>query len=287
MEQNSINSTLRLESLMQALPYIKEFKDTVVVVKFGGSQLRLGKELDSFADDMVLLRSLGINVVVVHGGGPQVDEVLKVYNKEAVFKDGLRVTDRETLDIARMVLVGKVGRDIVAAINRHGGYAVGATGEDGRLMIAEKRDPELGYVGTVVEVQAAIIERLYHEQLIPVISTIGVTKDGESLNINADEAASAIAIGLNAKKLIVMSNVPGVLTDINDMDSVISEMTVVEARELMKSDEISHGMIPKIESCVQAVEKGVDKAHIIDGRVEHSILLELFTEDGIGTMITH
>lgn len=272
---------------MQALPYIKEFKDTVVVVKFGGSQLRLGKELDSFADDMVLLRSLGINVVVVHGGGPQVDEVLKVYNKEAVFKDGLRVTDRETLDIARMVLVGKVGRDIVAAINRHGGYAVGATGEDGRLMIAEKRDPELGYVGTVVEVQAAIIERLYHEQLIPVISTIGVTKDGESLNINADEAASAIAIGLNAKKLIVMSNVPGVLTDINDMDSVISEMTVVEARELMKSDEISHGMIPKIESCVQAVEKGVDKAHIIDGRVEHSILLELFTEDGIGTMITH
>lgn len=286
MQEEQESQKLRLDALMQALPYIKEFNDTVIVIKYGGSQLRVGQELDSFADDIVLLRSIGINVIIVHGGGPQVDEAMKIYGKEPEFIDGLRVTDEETLTIARMVLVGKVGRDIVAAINRHGGYAVGTTGEDGRLMIAENKDPKLGLVGSVKEVRTSILERLYNEQLIPVISTIGVTEDGESLNINADEAASAIAVGLKAKKLIVMSNIPGVLKDISDPDSTISEMTFKEAIALTKSDQISAGMIPKIQACIDAVEGGVQRAHIIDGRLDHSVLLELFTEAGIGTMIT-
>ena len=286
MLQNTQNSELRLNALMQALPYIKEFNNTVVVIKYGGSQLRVGQELDSFADDIVLLRSIGINVVVVHGGGPQVDDAMKVYGKEPEFVDGLRVTDLDTLTIARMVLVGKVGRDIVAAINRHGGYAIGTTGEDGRLMIVDQKDPKLGYVGSVKEVRSSIVERLYHEQLIPVISTIGVNEQGESFNINADEAASAIAVGLGAEKLIVMSNIPGVLKDVSNPDSVISEMTSAEAHDLISSDKISAGMIPKIRACVDAVDGGVKRAHIIDGRLSHSVLLELFTEEGIGTMIT-
>ena len=277
---------LRLEALMQALPYIKEFNDTVIVIKYGGSQLRVGLELDSFADDIVLLRSLGIKVVVVHGGGPQVDDAMKVYGKEPEFIEGLRVTDYETLTIARMVLVGKVGRDIVAAINRHGGYGVGTTGEDGRLMIAKKKNPKLGFVGTVTEVRTSILERLFSEQLIPVISTIGVTEDGESLNINADEAAAAIAIALKAKKLIIMSNIPGIMKDITDPDSVINNMTVEEATKLTKSDTISAGMIPKIKACIDAVAGGAERSHIIDGRQNHSVLLELFTETGVGTMIT-
>lgn len=286
MTQNSQTSEMRLVALMEALPYIKKFSDSVLVIKYGGSQLRVGAELDSFADDMVLLRSLGINVVVVHGGGPQVDDAMKIYGKIPEFVGGLRVTDKETLTIARMVLVGQVGRDIVAAINRHGGYAVGATGEDGRLMIARQKDPALGYVGTVTEIRASILERLYHEQLIPVISTIGVDDNGESLNINADEAAAAIAVGLKAKKLIVMSNIPGVMKDVNDPDSVITEMDLQQTRDLMNSGTISEGMIPKIQACVDAVAGGVERAHIIDGRLDHSVLLELFTEEGIGTMVT-
>lgn len=276
----------RSRALVDALPYIKQFQDSVIVVKYGGNSHSVGPQLDSFADDIVFLRSVGINVVVVHGGGPQVDEAMKIYGVESERIDGLRVTDKKTLEIARMVLVGQVGRDIVSAINRHGGIAVGTTGEDGRLMLAHQKDPRLGFVGEVDEINASILESLYFESLVPVIAPIGVDSEGQSLNINADEAAAAIAIGLGAKKLIVMSNIPGLLKDVNNLDSVISEMTAIEARQLMDTDAISEGMIPKIRACVDAVEKGVERSHIIDGRKSHSLLVELFSDAGIGTMFT-
>ncbi|HMS24932.1 MAG TPA: acetylglutamate kinase [Acidimicrobiia bacterium] len=286
MANEEMAAEQRSRALIDALPYIKEFNDCVVVVKYGGSSHAVGPELDSFADDIVFLRSIGINVVVVHGGGPQVDEAMKIYGMEPEFVDGLRVTDKETLMVARMVLVGQVGREIVTAINRHGGIAVGTTGEDGRLISAHQRDERLGFVGEVDGINASILESLYFEDLVPVIAPIGVDEEGQSLNINADEAASAIAIGLGAKKLIVMSNIPGLLKDVNDPESVISEISSIEARQLIDSDSISAGMIPKIRSCVDAVDGGVEKAHIIDGRVPHSVLVELFSDAGIGTMFT-
>jgi len=281
-----VKTNEKIQALLEALPYIKEFNNAVVVIKYGGSQMRVGAELDSFADDIVLLRSLGINVVVVHGGGPQVDEMMKLHGKEPEFVNGLRVTDKETLNIARMVLVGQVGRDIITAINRHGGYAVGMTGEDGQLLLVEPKDEKLGLVGSVKQIKPEIIERLYDKQFVPVISTIGVDENGQSFNINADEAAAAIAKGIGATKLIIMSNIPGILKDINDEDSVISELSIEEAKNLVKSDSISAGMIPKIQSCIDAVDGGVERAHIIDGRQDHSVLLELYTNFGIGTMIT-
>lgn len=284
MSEQELSSEITLKALTSAMPYIKEFKNKVIVIKYGGSQLRVGAELDSFADDIMLLRSIGINVIVVHGGGPQINEALKIYGKEPQFNAGLRVTDKETLNIARMVLVGRVGRDIVNSINRHGGYGVGITGEDGQLFVAEKISEELGYVGEIKKVNASIIERMYREDLIPIISTIGVDEQGQSLNINADQAAAALAIALGAEKLIIMSNIPGLLKNVNDPDSVISELEVDDARRLIESGEIAHGMIPKLASCVEAVESGVRRAHIIDGRQAHSVLMELFTNEGVGTM---
>ena len=286
MNNEEMTPDERSRALVDALPYIKQFQDSVIVVKYGGNSHSVGPQLDSFADDIVFLRSVGINVVVVHGGGPQVDEAMKIYGVESERIDGLRVTDKKTLEIARMVFVGQVGRDIVSAINRHGGIAVGTTGEDGRLMLAHQKDPRLGFVGEVDEINASILESLYFESLVPVIAPIGVDSEGQSLNINADEAAAAIAIGLGAKKLIVMSNIPGLLKDVNNLDSVISEMTAIEARQLMDTDAISEGMIPKIRACVDAVEKGVERSHIIDGRKSHSLLVELFSDAGIGTMFT-
>lgn len=286
MNNEEISAHDRSRVLVDALPYIREFHDSVIVVKYGGNSHTVGPQLDSFADDIVFLRSVGINVVVVHGGGPQVDEALKIYGIETQRIDGLRVTDAQTLKIARMVFVGEIGRDIVTAINRHGGIAVGTTGEDGRLIEAHQRDERLGFVGKVDKINASVLERLYFEELVPVIAPIGIDENGQSLNINADEAASAIAIGLNAKKLIVMSNIPGLLKDVNNPESVISEVRSIEARELMKTDAISEGMIPKIRACVDAVDGGVERAHIIDGRVAHSLLVELFSDAGIGTMFT-
>jgi len=286
MPKQTITSEITLEALTQALPYIKEFKNKVIVIKYGGSQLRVGSGLDNFADDIMLLRAIGINVVLVHGGGPQIDEAMKIYGKKPLFIDGLRVTDKETLNIARMVLVGKVGRDIVNAINRHGGHAVGVTGEDGKLLVAKKINEKLGFVGSITKINSNIIESLLEQDLIPVISTIGVNEDGESLNINADEAAGELAVSLNAEKLIVMSNIPGILKDISDPTSVISELNLQGAQDLLTSPQIAQGMIPKLTSCINAIEHGVPRAHIIDGRQHHSVLMELFTNDGVGTMFS-
>ena len=286
MENSEMTPTSRSRALIEALPFIKEFHDSVIVVKYGGNSHVVGPALDSFADDIVFLRSIGINVVVVHGGGPQVDEAMKLYGIETKRIDGLRVTDEETLKIARMVLVGQVGREIITAINRHGGIAVGTTGEDGRLILAHQKDERLGFVGEVDEINASILESLYFEELVPVIAPIGVDEKGQSLNINADEAAAAIAVGLKAKKLIVMSNIPGLLKDVSNPECVISEMTSIEARALMENESISEGMIPKIKACTDAVDGGVEKSHIIDGRVPHSLLVELFSNAGIGTMFS-
>jgi len=287
MNFEEMTSDQRSRALVDALPYIKEFHGSVIVVKYGGNSHSIGPALDSFADDIVFLRSVGINVVVVHGGGPQVDEAMKLHGIEPVRIDGLRVTDEETLKIARMVLVGQVGREIVSAINRHGGFAVGTTGEDGRLITAHVKDANLGFVGEVDEINASILESLYTQELVPVVAPIGISDEGQSLNINADEAASAIAVGLNAKKLIFMSNIPGLLKDVQDPESVISEISVAEAKQLVSTKLISEGMIPKVQSCVQAVEAGVEKAHIIEGRVQHSLLVELFSDAGIGTMFSN
>ena len=276
----------RARSLIEALPYIDRFRGAVVVVKFGGNAMVDPELSKSFAEDIVLLRSVGMKPVVVHGGGPQIGELLGRLGKESEFVNGLRVTDAETLDVARMVLVGKVGRDIVGAINVHGAYAVGLSGEDGGLIQAEVRDPELGFVGDIVNVNPNIIERLLSEEMIPVVSTIGSDASGQAYNINADTVAGALAGALDAEKAIYLTDVPGLLRDVEDPASIIGQATVAELRALVDDGTIAGGMIPKVGACIEAVVAGATAAHMLDGRVPHVLLLELFTDAGIGTKIT-
>ena len=276
----------RAQSLIEALPYIDRFRGAVIVVKFGGNAMVDPELSRTFAEDIVLLRSVGMKPVVVHGGGPQIGDLLKRLGKESEFRDGLRVTDAETLDVARMVLVGKVGRDIVGAINVHGAYAVGLSGEDGGMIQATSRDPELGFVGDIVKVNPNIIERLLSEEMIPVISTIGSDAVGQAYNINADTVAGALAGALNAEKAIYLTDVPGLLRDVNDPASIIAQASVSELKDLIDDGTIAGGMIPKVGACIEAVEAGASAAHMLDGRVPHVLLLELFTDAGIGTKIT-
>lgn len=276
----------RAQSLIEALPYIDRFRGAVIVVKFGGNAMVDPELSRTFAEDIVLLRSVGMKPVVVHGGGPQIGDLLKRLGKESEFRDGLRVTDAETLDVARMVLVGKVGRDIVGAINVHGAYAVGLSGEDGGMIQATSRDPELGFVGDIVKVNPNIIERLLSEEMIPVISTIGSDAEGQAYNINADTVAGALAGALNAEKAIYLTDVPGLLRDVNDPSSIIAQASVSELKDLIDDGTIAGGMIPKVGACIEAVEAGASAAHMLDGRVPHVLLLELFTDAGIGTKIT-
>jgi len=276
----------RAEALIEALPYIDRFRGAVVVIKFGGNAMVDPDLSRTFAEDIVLLRSVGMKPVVVHGGGPQIGELLGRLGKESEFRDGLRVTDAETLDVARMVLVGKVGRDIVGAINVHGAYAVGLSGEDGGMIRAEARDPELGFVGNIVEVNPNIVERLMAEEMIPVISTIGSDAAGQAYNINADTVAGALAGALRAEKAVYLTDVPGLLADVDDPESIIAQATVPELRRLIDDGTIAGGMIPKVDACIHAVESGAVAAHMLDGRVPHVLLLELFTDSGIGTKIT-
>ena len=276
----------RAQSLIEALPYIDRFRGAVIVVKFGGNAMVDPELSRTFAEDIVLLRSVGMKPVVVHGGGPQIGDLLKRLGKESEFRDGLRVTDAETLDVARMVLVGKVGRDIVGAINVHGAYAVGLSGEDGGMIQATSRDPELGFVGDIVKVNPNIIERLLSEEMIPVISTIGSDAEGQAYNINADTVAGALAGALNAEKAVYLTDVPGLLRDVNDPASIIAQASVSELKDLIDDGTIAGGMIPKVGACIEAVEAGASAAHMLDGRVPHVLLLELFTDAGIGTKIT-
>ncbi len=280
----------KAQILTEALPYIRRFFGKTVVVKYGGNALAGAASeedgLAQFAADVVLMHSVGMRPVVVHGGGPQIGELLKRVGKESSFVDGLRVTDAETLDIVRMVLVGKVNREIVAAINVHGPLAVGVSGEDTSLLTARQVSPELGYVGEVTDVNTQIVSRLMGEELIPVIATIGTDEDGQAYNINADTAAAAIAAALEAEKLVYLTDIEGIRKDVADATSLLSQVTIAEIDGLITDGTISGGMIPKVEACVAAVKAGVGVAHILDGRVPRALLLEIFTPEGIGTMVT-
>ena len=276
----------RAAALIEALPYIQQFRDSVVVVKFGGNAMVDPALSAMFAQDVVLLRSVGLRPVVVHGGGPQIGALLKRLGKSTEFVDGLRVTDAETLDVVRMVLVGKVGRDIVGAINVHGAFAVGVSGEDGGLITAEPTDEALGFVGDVASVQPGILERLLAERMIPVVSTIGADASGQAYNINADTVAGALAGALGAEKAIYLTDVAGLLTDSDDPSSIVPHATVKDLEAMVANGTISGGMIPKVRACIDAVNSGAGSAHLLDGRIPHVLLLELFTDAGIGTMVT-
>jgi len=272
--------------LVEALPYIRRFWGKVVVVKYGGNAIGDDASPAAFAEDIVLMRSVGMRPVVVHGGGPQIGDLMNRLGKTPEFRDGLRVTDAETLDIARMVLVGKVNRDIVSTINVHGPLAVGLSGEDAGLIRAEAKSPELGYVGEVSGVDPTIVERLLAQELIPVIATIGSDDEGQAYNINADTAAGAIAAAVGAEKLVYLTNVEGLRRDKDDPSTLISSTTTTELAALVADGTVVEGMIPKVASCIEAVRNGVGQAHILDGRVAHALLLEVFTQTGIGTMVT-
>jgi acetylglutamate kinase len=273
--------------LVQALPYIQRFHGRSVVVKLGGAAL--DRELDrALAQDVLLLRSVGVRCVLVHGGGPQVDQMMRRVGKEPEFRDGLRVTDAETLEIVRMVLVGKINRDLVGTINREAlddPVAVGVSGEDAGLLTVIPRESSLGFVGDVSHVRASVLERLLDEGLSPVVSTIGADHTGQPYNVNADEAARAIAVAMAAEKIVYLTAAPGLLENVEDETSLIPRLTSAELRERIEHDSVSAGMIPKLRACAEAVDAGVGTAHIIDGRVPHALLIELLTDEGIGTMV--
>lgn len=281
-----MNATESVDVLLQALPYIQRFHGRVMVIKFGGNAMTSPELFDRFAEDIVLMHSVGIRPVIVHGGGPQIGEWLSRLGKSSEFVDGQRVTDSETLEVVQMVLIGKVNSDIVSALNVHGPVAVGLSGQDAGLIEAEARHPDLGFVGDVTGINPTIIERLLAMDLIPVVSTVGSDSDGQAYNINADAVASAIAEALGADKLIFLTDVPGLLADVSDTDSLITEVSVAQVPGLVEDGTISGGMVPKIAGCVEAIDNGVAGVHLIDGRVPHVLLLELFTDRGVGTMVT-
>ena len=274
--------------LVEALPYIRRFSGRTVVVKYGGNALA-GTESDAltlFAQDIVLMRSVGMRPVVVHGGGPQISDLMRRLGKTAEFRDGLRVTDAETVDIARMVLLGQVNPSIVSAINRHGSLAIGVSGEDAGLIRARRADPELGFVGEVDAIDPIVLVRLLDQDMIPVVATIGTDGSGQAYNINADAVAGAIAEALGAEKLVYLTDIEGLRRDVDDPSSLIRQSTADELQRLIDEGVLQGGMIPKIASCVHAVSHGVERAHILDGRIPHVLLLEIFTDEGIGTMVT-
>jgi acetylglutamate kinase len=282
----STDAATRAEILVEALPYIRRFRGAAVVVKYGGNAMIDVGLARQFADDVVLMRSVGLRPVVVHGGGPQISALMERLGMVPEFRDGLRVTDADSLDVARMVLVGKINRDIVSAINVHGPLAVGLSGEDAGLILATARHPDLGFVGDVHAVNPTILHRLLAEDLIPVVSTIGTDEAGQAYNINADTVAGAIAEAVDAEKIIYLTDVEGLLRDVDDPASLLSRMSSKELQAMIDAGTLTGGMIPKIAACVHAVENGVTSAHILDGRIPHVLLLELFTDEGIGTMIT-
>ncbi len=288
-----MDSQLVVKVLTEALPYINRFRDKTIVVKYGGNVLdRSDVETDvtsalrDFASDIALMTAVGIKVVVVHGGGPQIGEFMRKLGKESVFVNGLRVTDAETLDIARMVLIGKVNLDIVGAVNKHGPLAVGLSGEDAGLIDAAALDPALGFVGDVQKVDTSILHQLLNQNLVPVVATIASDKGGQMYNINADSVAGALAGALGAEKLVLLTDVSGVRSDPKDPGSLIQKLTISQLKVLMASGKVEGGMIPKTKACISSLENGVKAAHILDGRVPHVLLVELFTEQGVGTMIT-
>ena len=283
-----MSATARADVLVEALPYIQRFAGKVVVVKYGGNALAGSSDdhaLALFAQDLVLMRAVGMHPVVVHGGGPQISHLMNRLGKQAEFRDGLRVTDAETVDIVRMVLIGQVNPQLVSAINVHGPIAVGVSGEDAGLIRAVARDVELGFVGDVEAINPMILHGMIANDFIPVVATIGTDAAGQAYNINADTVAGAIAEALGAEKLVYLTDIEGLRRVIDDPASLIRQATPDELDALIAAGVVAGGMIPKVDSCVRAVRQGVRRAHILDGRIPHVLLLELFTDDGIGTMV--
>ena len=291
-----INSVEKAAVLIEALPYLQRFSGNTVVIKYGGNAM-INEELKkSVMQDIIFLKYAGIRPVVVHGGGPEITSMLKQLGKESNFVSGLRVTDAETVDIAEMVLVGKINSEIVKYLYFLGAKAVGLSGKDADLIIAAKhlakvrengqvKEVDIGFVGDVLKLNTAILETLLDQGYIPVISPIGVGKDGATYNINADYVAGELAAALGAEKLALITDVEGIYRDYNDKSSFVSTLSLAEAQEMIKSGSIDGGMIPKVEACVKALAAGVSKTHIIDGRKPHSLLLEIFTTEGIGTEV--
>ena len=275
----------RAQVLIEALPYIQRFSERVVLIKIGGSTLVDQTLFDRLAEDVVLLHSVGIKPIIVHGGGPQIGHELRLAGKETSFIDGLRVTDQETLKIVSKVLKGQVGRRIVDAIISLGGPAVSLSGETENLISVTPISKELGFVGKITDIAPHSLNTLIEDGQIPVVSTLGIDDKGQSYNINADTAAGALAGALQVQKVIYLSDVPGLLSDKDDVSTLISSITTLEVEGMIVSKGVSDGMIPKVNSCIDALRQGVGSAHLLDGRIPHVVLLELFTDEGIGTMI--
>jgi len=275
----------RAEVLTQALPYIQQYNGKVVVVKYGGNAMINQTLKEQVMEDIVLLHLVGVKVVLVHGGGPEINELMDKLGKKATFVDGLRVTDKETVDIVQMVLAGKVNKSLVNYLEVNGGKAMGVSGIDGRLIEEEMKDPKLGYVGEITNINIGCIEDLLDNGYIPVISTVGCDKEGNIYNINGDTAAARIAGALKAERLIMMTDIAGILKDKNDPTTLIPKITITEAEVLKQNGVIQGGMIPKVNCCIDAIGHGVKNVIIMDGRIPHSILMEILTDEGAGTMV--
>lgn len=281
----TLSNARRAVVLTQALPYIRKYRGQVVVVKYGGNAMINPQLKQQVMEDIVLLWLIGVKVILVHGGGPEISELMDRLGKKPEFVDGLRVTDRETVDIVQMVLAGKVNKGLVSLLEHHGGHAMGICGMDGRLIEAKAKSPKLGYVGTITKINIQPVHDLLEKGYIPVISTVGCDTDGNAYNINGDTAAAWIAGALRAKRLIMMTDIAGILRDAHDPSTLIPELSIGEAKRLFEERVISGGMIPKVECCINAIGMGVQKTIIMDGRIPHSILMELLTDEGAGTMI--
>ena len=291
-ERTAASQGPRIEMLLESLPYIREFSGCTIVIKYGGSAMADETLREAFARDVVLLKYVGLNPVIVHGGGPEISDYMRRLGLEVEFVQGLRVSDKQTVEIAKMVLIGKLNKDIVLRLNRHGQAAVGLCGDDGSLFQVAKRriadsdgaEVDLGYVGSIHHVDVNVLNHIA-EDYIPVVASVGADGDGNSYNVNADEAAGAVAKALGAYKVIFLTDVEGWLADRDDPATLMSETDSAHIRRAIEAGEVAGGMLPKLQACVDAVEAGVRSAHIVDGREPHSVLLELFTDAGIGTKV--
>ena len=270
----------------EALPFIRRFRGTTVVIKYGGSAMVDEALRETFADDVAMLHYVGINPIIVHGGGPHISAAMGQRGIEPQWSEGLRVTDAETIRVVQSTLKGEINPDIVRLVNNHGPVATGLSGLDANLFVAEPEDERLGFVGRVTEVNTGIIDGLQQQRYVPVVAPLARGADGKTYNLNADTAAAALAAALGASKLVYLTDVEGLYRDLGDHDSLIQRITTPELEELLDSGSVSSGMLPKLRSCVSAVEQGVGQVHILDGRVQHALLLEIFTPEGIGTMVT-
>ena len=283
---NAFTNLERAEVLTQALPYIKKYSGKIVVIKYGGNAMINEDLKQQVMEDIALLWLIGVKVVLIHGGGPEISDTMKKFGKKSEFVNGLRVTDKETVDIVQMVLAGKVNKTLVNLLQMKGGHAVGLSGIDGGILEAAMKDEALGYVGEITKIRTRPITDLLEKNYIPVISTIASDRQGNTFNINGDTAAASIAGALGAERLIMMTDIAGILRDKDDPSTLIPAITVSDAKQLFEEGVISGGMIPKVDCCIEAIEKGVKHVVIMDGRVPHSILMELLTDEGAGTMVT-